>query len=327
MKICLTIPSFVPHGGIRIIIEWANRLYDCGHEILLYCKCGGDTSYWNINRRIRIVNDVVSVCNCDRLVICSPHDICLEKVACTGPKIFIFMQMLEHLFRANDNKWISLCQKWYSSSFPKIAISQWNIEFIKKYFPNGGPVHYVGNGVNTKDFPVETADKPNQGVILVEGWNALNPTKDSAQIAPRVAQRLKDMGYYVLGYSQTLPKRFKDVPHEFYVKPSLEQLNDLYRRATILIKASHCDARSCSPMEAGTKGTVTARAIEKGDDDLIHMSNCLRCEYDEKQLFEISLKLLKDDNLRTILAKSMIEYIKAYSWEYWIPKIENILIN
>jgi hypothetical protein len=115
------------------------------------------------------------------------------------------------------------------------------------------------------------------------------------------------------------------VPDEFYVLPDLETLNFLYSNATILIKATQYDARSCSPMEAMTKGTVTARAIIEGDDDLHHFKNCYRVSYDVDKLYYAALTLLKDDTLRNILACNCISYVQTYTWDYWMEKIVGIL--
>jgi glycosyltransferase involved in cell wall biosynthesis len=207
-----------------------------------------------------------------------------------------------------------------------ISISEWNISYINRHFPKRGPVYYVGNGVNTNDFPIEKIKKDGQ-YVLVEGWNALNPSKDSARIAPRVAGKLKEKGYKILAYSQQRCSDYRKIPDEFHVKPKLAKMNDLYRRATILLKASHYDARACAPVEAMTKGTVTARAITLGDDDLIHEKNCIRGLYDENSLYESALRLLEDTELRGRLSRNCYRHVHKYSWGYWMPKIEDILCS
>jgi glycosyltransferase involved in cell wall biosynthesis len=205
-----------------------------------------------------------------------------------------------------------------------ISISEWNIKYINSHFPKRGPVHYVGNGVNAADFPIEKVKKDGQ-YVLVEGWNALNPSKDSARIAPRVAGRLKEKGYKILAYSQQKCIDYRKISDVFHVKPRQAKKNDLYRRATILLKASHYDARACAPVEAMTKGTVTARAITYGDDDLVHEKNCLRTPYNESDLYESALRLLEDTKLRNRLKRNCYKHLKSNSWDRWIPEIENIL--
>jgi glycosyltransferase involved in cell wall biosynthesis len=210
-----------------------------------------------------------------------------------------------------------------------ILISGWNKRFIEKNFHcHHEYIHYVGNGVNFNDFPIMADCKKDGKTILVEGWESTNPTKDVDAIGPTVAQMLREDGYRILAYSQMPLERFPDTPHEYYFRPSIERLNQLYERATVLIKASKYDARACAPMEAMTKGTVTVRAISLGDDDLINDKNCIRVPYcNEVDLYREVKALLNDNEKLTRLKNNCLEYVQKYSWDYWMPQIERILVN
>jgi hypothetical protein len=112
---------------------------------------------------------------------------------------------------------------------------------------------------------------------------------------------------------------------EYIDNPTVKQLNDLYEKATILLKATKMDARSCSPMEAMTKGTVTVRGIEFGDDDLTN-DNSFRCLYDEVALYETA-KFALNSPIRQQKADLCREYVQTYSWEYWMNQINQIICN
>jgi hypothetical protein len=223
------------------------------------------------------------------------------------------------MFRAYERTWFDKCIKFYLTPHPLIAISKWNIDFINK-LGRTGKTFYIGNGVNLNDFHV--SNKPKDGkTVLVEAWECNNGAKDIDYIAPKVAAKLRNEGYYILAYSALPLKTYSDVPHEYYYKPSLEKINELYERATILIKASRYDARSCSPVEAYVKGTVTARAIIEGDDDLINEVNCLKCGYNAEDLYKNAKRLLTDPELRQRLATAGMQL----DWNYWIGEINKIL--
>ena len=329
MKIALTVPSMsVPHGGIRIIIEWANRLSK-NHGVILFCRKGVTPPSWmTISRKVKLTSNIRDMHFSNLLIICSPHDIDLIKTPGTPKRKIIFLQMLEHLFKPHDAAWGEKCDRTYASDLPLIALSQWNIDFIKKNYPNRGTVYHVGNGVNFKDFPIDSSCKKDGRTVLVEGWESSNPSKDTYGIGPKVAERLRAEGYRILAYSHLPLSRFVDVPHEYYLRPTIERLNDLYRRASILIKASRYDSRSCSPMEAMTKGCVTARAISIGDDDLVDDINCLRVDYnDEPGLYAAAKTLLTGRSLLARLRTNCLEYVQEHSWDYWMPQIEEILTN
>lgn len=320
MKIFITIPSFSINGGIRIIINWANYL-SINHEVYLH-PLKGRNDYYNIWSSVTVTGNRNVYEDCDVMVITSPHSIHFEDYP-RVPKTFIFMQMCEHLFNS-DRMWQDRCRQFYTTKNELILISKWNQDVIKNQYGRQSKTHYVQNGVDFDDFPIEYPNKTGK-VVLIEGFIPGNPSKDSDHIAAKVGRRLKSEGYTVLAFSQFDSLRHTDYLDEYHIRPDLNKMNDLYRRSDILIKATHYDARSCAPMEAMTKGTVTARAIEKGDDDLTHNKNCLRCGYDENELYEISKKLLTNDNLRHELAQNCLNYVSKLHWKNVIKSIETII--
>lgn len=328
MKILVTTPCFAPHGGIRIILELANRLAD-HHEVFLQ-NLGLDANrHLKIDPRVKVLpHDAWKSARPDLWLLTSPHATpLLER---PGKKL-LHLQMLEHLFRPNDAAWRRQCKAFYTAKYPLISISKWNIAALKKdYWRKDDNTFFMGTGVNTLQFPVEACPKDGK-TVLVEGWAVGNPTKDSSRLAPKVARRLKAEGYRILAYGLLPPADFADVPDEFHVKPDLATMNWLYREATILLKASVYDARSCSPMEAMTKGTVTARALRLGDEDLIHDVNCLRSDYcgagAELTLYRNARCLLVNEKLHTRLLYGCYEHVKTQSWEHWLPQYLELIKN
>jgi len=293
MKVCITTPSFAPHGGIRIILEIANRLRQW-HEVVLYCSKPATCTWFNLDRSIRIVSNQREVAKCDLLIITSPHDIHLQK---NPPlKKVIFQQMMEHLFRPHDQMWFNQCKEFYTTKYPVLTTGQWNKE-ENAVHGRKHKTHVIGQGINTQNFPI-SKKKKDEKTVLVEAWECTNPAKDIDYIAPRVAGELRRQGYRIIAYSSLPLHHYKNIPNEFHVRPSLAKLNEIYERATIMLKASRYDDRALAPIEAMTKGTVTARAITKGDADLVHMHNCLRSEYEETLLLDNAMKLLKNSTLK-----------------------------
>lgn len=275
--------------------------------------------WFNLSPSIAIVNDLK---NCDLLIIGSPHGIHLQDHRRAPEKIFIFLQMLEHLFRPADRAWVELCRKFYTSPHPMILLSFWNYEWLVEKYNRTGVTFYVGNGVNTKDFPIRAGHK-NTKTILMESPITTNPTKDVDRIGLRVATRLRKEGYVIIGYGRTPCPA--DIFTSFIERPTADEMNVMYSVARILLKATRYDARSTSPMEAMTKACVTVRAIELGDDDLINQINCLRGSYDEESLYYNAKAVLTDDDIRQTLAENCLDYVEKFSWDYWFPKIEAIL--
>jgi glycosyltransferase involved in cell wall biosynthesis len=322
MKICLTIPAFTPHGGIRIIMEWANRL-SVWHDVILFTHRPSPCNWFRLLPKVRVSSNERDIDSCDMLIITSPHFIHFQNRMRPVKKI-IFQQMMEHLFRPHDEEWNNKCKAFYLSPYPMITISEWNKEKLINDYGRSGPIHIVGNGVNHDHFPLVTTPKRDK-IVLVEGWEASNTSKDVDYIGAKVASRLRNDGFRIVAYGGIPIKHFAKVPHEYFHQPTLQVMNRLYDRAMIMIKASRFDNRSCAPMEAMTKGTVTARAIVKGDDDLIDCKNARVVGYDEFQLYAAASELLNDETFRKGLAKGCYAHLRKYSWDYWMEKINAII--
>lgn len=322
MKILYTLPSIsVPHGGYLICCEHISRLKALGHEVDLFVEKGPTVCAWERYSHINITTDRNAYLNYDCIVIGSPHSMWLEGLIQPHQKCFIFMQMDERKFRPHDTRWHKQCLKFYLSKFPIIHGSHWGEQVCRK-LGRTGAMHYIGNGVNLEHFPI--SDKPKDGkTILLESPASSNPAKDTDGLALKIAVRLKHQGYNIIGYG------FNPVNHfaldEYYVRPDLATMNELYERATILLKATRYDARALSPCESMTKGTVTARAIVQGDDDLIHGVNCLRTGYDETGLYNCAKELLTNEPMRQRLADNCREYVQNESWDKIIKQLNQIL--
>ena len=197
---------------------------------------------------------------------------------------------------------------------------------MQKQFGRTSEIIYIGDGVNLDEFPIDNTEKDGK-TVLIEGWECGNPSKDIDNISHKVAQRLKADGYKIVAYGALQRATDKHLLSDYHCRPSVKLLNQLYKEATILVKATLYDARACAPMEAMSKGTVTARAIIKGDDDLIHNENCLRCGYDAEQLYLNAKELLTNHELRQKLSNNCIEYVIKYDWNYWMNIINERISN
>lgn len=319
MRIVITCPDINSvHGGIRVILEWANRLQDFGHQVFVLDQAKRLKCKW-FPLRTKVVNNSYIINRADCLIVTSPHGVqYLDRLV---PKKFVFIQMMEHNFRPENPKWMDLCRKFYQNPYPTFAISQWNIDELTHKWGKTGPIYYIGNGVNLDHFPIKNPIKDGK-TILIESPVTNNPSKDPDLLQIKIGQRLMLEGFNVIGYGRE-PIQYHLT--EYYIKPDLKTLNDLYSRATILLKATRMDARSTSPMEAMTKGCVTVRGIEMGDDDL-NCTNSYRCGYNELDLYDMVKMALNDPHL-PIKAQICQKYVCDNSWHNIMKQVNEILCN
>jgi hypothetical protein len=319
MRIFIQSPNInSPHGGIRVINEWANRLQDFGHRVVLYNQAGSVRC--NLQPiKAKIVNTTELLRKSDCLIVTSPHGaFLLDKDV---KKKFVFLQMLEHLFNPTNEKFFNNAIALYKTHYPIISISQWNIRVLQNQFHRRFPIHYVGNGVNLTDFPISHQPKDYK-TILLESPEPTNHTKDTERLAIQVAKMLKERGYIIKGFGLKEPK--DKIFDEFVVGPNLQTMNRLYEEATLLIKATKYDARSTAPLEAGTKGTLTIRGINEGDDDL-NETNSFRTGYSVDKLYDATMFALQHRDELDKRANTIRSYVQIHNWDYWMEKINTII--
>ncbi len=309
------------HGGIRVINEWANRLQAFGHKVILYNQAGPVRCDWMIIT-CKIVNTTSLLDKSDLLIVTSPHGAFLLSKDKPVKKV-VFLQMLEHLFNITNKSFFDSCLALYTTKYPLISISQWNIRFLQNKYQRKGPIHYVGNGVNLEDFSI--SNKPKEGKIaLLESPEPTNMAKDTEKISVQVAKNLIEKGWTIKGFGLQAAK--DNIYAEYFTKPSLETMNRLYDEATIMIKATKYDARSTAPLEAGTKGTVTIRAIIEGDDDL-NDSNSFKTGYSYDKLFDATMFAINNPEQLKQRSENIKAHVQTYTWDYWMDKINQILCS
>ena len=350
-NILITCPTMNIHGGIRVLVEWSNHLSRRGHTVTFQIvqPVGYRWQSWiDFDPAVRVqVGQVISV-DYD-IVVASTPTLALMLDSTNAPcKKFYLLQMLENLFEPNNKQWVDMCIESYKVSFPIIGISKWVEEEVRKH-RGDGKMYYVGNGVSD-DF--KPGQKDEGLTVLVEGWGGYpgnkNQAKDIELLACRVAEVLhNEYGAKIIAFSQ-FPlfdpnKPYGDLRHarqyeyilsEYHEAPSREELVRLYQRPTFMLKASKYDARSCAPVEAMKCGTVTVRAIERGDDDLINYHNAIVAPYDFGKFYGRARDLcniIKNVGIERALGnyqKNGLEYAaRELSWETRMNEIENILLN
>lgn len=309
------------HGGIRVINEWANRLNLLGHKVTLYNQAGPVRCDW-MKINCKIVNTISLLDKQDLLIVTSPHGANLLNKDNPKKKV-IFLQMLEHLFNEGNKAFFNQCMALYTSNYPLISISQWNIRILQNNYRRTAPTFYVGNGVNLDDFPISNEPKKDK-IILLESPEPTNFAKDIDKIAVQVAKNLIEKGWQIKGFGLKEPQ--DKIYSEYIVKPDLLTMNRLYQEATLMIKATKYDARSTAPLEAGTKGTVTIRGIIEGDDDL-NETNSFKTGYSYDKIFDSTMFALHHPEQLQQRADNIRTYVQTYTWDYWMIKINDILCN
>lgn len=328
MKILIISPSLNPHGGIRVLIEWANGLARRGHTVTLQVESGLIRVEWaRISPQVEVLPGPLWELKGYDIAIAGTPNIALRMDDIKGAtKKFFLLQMAEDMFAPGNRRYVADCHKSYQVKMPIIGISKWVEQHVRQW-RGKGDMYYIGNGVS-EDF--KPGKKDRELAVVVECWGGYpgnsNPAKDIEQLGPKCAAHLKKKyGARIIAMSQFPAWVYAHVPDEYIYQPSHEAWIRTMQRGHLLIKASRLDARSTAPVEAMSCGVVTARALERGDDDLYHEYNCLRGGYSLDELVGHAERLIEDTALRAAIEANGLQYRRQYlSWNYWLGKAEEI---
>lgn len=328
MKILIITPSLNPHGGIRVLVEWANGLARRGHHVTLQSENGVITADWvDISPAVEVLPGQFWGLHGYDVAVAGTPAIARRMDPMSGSaERFFLLQMAEDMFAPNHKAWVETCHLSYQVKMPIIGISRWVEKHVRQW-RGDGKMYYIGNGVSA-DF--QPGKKDRDLTVIVECWGGYpgnsNPAKDINQLGPKVAEHLKQKyGARIIGMSQFPAWTYGHVPDEYFQKPDQQTWVRTMQRGHIMVKASRYDARSTAPVEAMACGVPTARALVEGDDDLIHEYNCLRGGYSMEELIGQAEQLINDEETRHTLAANGLEYREKYlSWDYWLGKVEGI---
>jgi len=314
-----------PCGGVRVIVEHANRLAARGHTVVVAAQLAVPP------RWIKLDVPVVSWGGLEQgepfdIVVATGFQTVEWSLRIPARQRYYFVQMMEHEFFQPGTTGHQTARNSYQMAkehgLRVVTIARWLQETMQAEWGLDSVI--VPNGVNQEHF---YPDGFKQAAILVEG-DKRNPAKDVEEIGWRVALKLREeYGVKLWGYAAS-SNPYMEQFDAFVLRPTTTQMRQMYSRAWFLLKASRYEGRACAPVEAMACGTACARAIIRGDDDLIDGSNCLHTGYDYDELLQAGRALVQDKKLRARLAHNALDYArKRLRWPDVIDKLEEQLYS
>jgi glycosyltransferase involved in cell wall biosynthesis len=217
----------------------------------------------------------------------------------------------------------------YKLPFKKITTSLWLKELIEnklKERVEGA----IGIGHNFNTFSLNSFDKKekNSKKMILMPWRRIKWKGDEDGIkALKIVK--KEFPEIRVVFFDT--KRDEIIPEwvDFYSNPSQKELKELYLKADIFLMPSWVEGWSSPPMEAMACGTALVSTKVGGVPEYtINGKNAILAPAkDPKFLAEAMIELLKNEEKRLEIAKSGYEYIKQFTWDGVVDKLENILNN
>ena len=303
-------------GGIKIVIEHVNRLAKLGFSTELWSIDNSDPA-WPVEVPTR------SFKNYEQLTKALSEEEAI-KVATwweTARPVWVaslkkgiavnFIQEIESWFYPNDNDAQRSVISCYRKEFINMTTSSYNEDEIKQL---GLKTTRIPCGYEDNIYYKKTEVKKVPNTLLAVGRTFFQKNFDYTFRAWRLLKE-KRPKMWLFGSEpdmQSLDSRI-----EYFVKPSDDDLNVLYNKASMFVQTSRHEGFCLPLLEAMAAGTAVICTDAHGNRDFcFDEKNCLMVEQDNDRQLKGAISRLQDDaHLRDKLQKNALREVQRYTWD------------
>jgi len=320
MKISFVEPHLEVYGGIRRIMELANRLAEKGHNVTIFHSDGSPCKWMKCIAKVKSYDEILNEMH-DVIIYNDPNPIDYElaKRARAKLKVFYVLALYERdLMKGINpkiflrwNKRMLILRKSLRSPYLKLSNSTWIYRWLRENM-NIDSKLLIG-GVNTELFhPVEVKKNPNEVRILCSG--DARDRKGTKTIFEAVEiVRKEDL--------RTILDRYygKRIPQE--------RMAEKYSTADIIVDGQWYAGWNNPVAEAmACKVPVVCTDIGGVGDFAFHEETALLVPpRDPKAMASAVLRLINNEELRERLRNNGYEHIVQFNWDKSTKRLEEIL--
>jgi len=212
----------------------------------------------------------------------------------------------------------------WTTELRKIVVARWLQDMAREL---GVECSYIPNGIDFAQFgldnPIENRD-PNQ-VMMLYHTHPVKGSADGLEALSLVKKELPDLRVTLFGTSPPSPP----FPcwSDYRRLPSQAELRACYNRTAIFIAPAHMEGWPLPPAESMICGAAIAATDIGGHREygIDGETALLSPAGNPKKLAENVLRLVRNAELRTRIARQGHEHIRKYSWEEALDSFERLL--
>ena len=320
MKISFVEPHLKIYGGIRRIIELANRHTESGHDVTIFHSDGSSCEWMKSIAKIKSYNELLKEEH-DVIIYNDPNpiDYKLVRKAKAKLKLFYVLELYDkELLKGVNfkiylpwNRRMLILKKSLCSSYLKLSNATWEKEWLKENM-NIDSKLLIG-GVNTEIFhPVKVDKNTSEIQILCSGdpreRKGTKTILEAIEIAKKEEPRIVLDTYHGKGIPQ-------------------EKMAEKYSSADIFVEGSWqagwnnpvAEAMACKvPVVCTDIGGVRDFAFHKKTALLVPPRN-------PEAMASAILRLIRDEKLRETLIENAYQHIRQFDWDKSASMLEEIL--
>jgi GT2 family glycosyltransferase len=324
-RIIFVLQTFGLSGGIKNIFELANRLskYDYAIEIWGIDR---NPSPWEVSDKILIR----TFNNYYRLIAALEPEQAI-KVATWWETSFpvwlasvrngvpvYFISEFETWFYPDDIVAQSSVVSCYRKEFRNLTISSYNLDELRAIGLNAT---LLPCGYEDKIYKQLPGIKRQEDAMLGVGRTFFQKNLNMTLAGWKLLGD-KRPNLWLYGFEPHLAKI--DTKIKYYTKPTNEEVNELYNKATFFVQTSRHEGFCLPILEAMAAGCPVICTDAHGNRDFsFDGKNCLMVEQDNPESLKTAIeKMMKDKKLRDKLAKEALKTAKKFRWEAIVEKAD-----
>ena len=339
-------------GGVRVVIEFANRLTENGHEVhLIHPSMAYDEiAIREIRQDVVLVptrsihnNEISSPFSKLRLawqlaltvpksdLIISTHTpttisaFIASKFLRKGQSAWLYQDYLEMFLGKPAESWLlKNASRWQDVIF---TVSQYSKTELEGYYP--GKIFVVGEGLSHSDVfkPVPEFHRPEnlqkKKIIVTMGDpRSRKGFPDFLNAVDIVFEKVPELHLWIFAKEEL--EINTRVPFDFFFRPERENLASMYANCDIFVSASWWESFGLPPLEAMACGAPVITTDSRGVRDFTETGiNCLVVPpRDSQALAEAILRLLEDNRLSNRFRRTGPLTAAKFSWDIAVNRFE-----
>ncbi len=320
MKISFVEPHLKIYGGIRRIIEFANRLTERGHDVTIFHSDGSLCEWMKCVAKIKSYDEVLKEEH-DVIIYNDPNpiDYKLVKRAKAKLKVFYVLELYDkQLLKGLNlriylpwNRRMLMLRKSLYSPYLKLSNATWEKEWLKENI-NIDSKLLIG-GVNTKMFySVEVEKDPKEIRILCSGDSRERKGTETILEAIKIAKKEEPRIVLNTYYGKGIPQ---------------EKMAEKYSSTDIFVDAQWYAGWNNPVAEAmACKVPVVCTDIGGVKDFAFHEKTALLVPpKNPEAMASTIIRLIRDEKLREKLRENAYQHIRQFDWNKSVKRLEEIL--
>ena len=347
MRINYVLPFSGLTGGIRVAFEIASGLRRRGHDVsltlpaqsqgffefdgrILYPRKSGIEMILRFGMQRLLSSEELNEIDLIRLERSIPEcDVNVATFCMTAYPVyrsgrgsaFFHMQHYEPLFFDNLRT-KRVAEETYYLPMKKIANSSWLQQLIKKNI--GLESTLICPAIDHETFHPrkEVEDHSRRRVVAFAKQVDWKGTPDLLDAMKLVFAARKDVDLILYGSSRVSHTK-EGVPYRFLLKPSDEELAELYSTADVVVCPSWYESFPLPPIEAMGCGAPVVTTRIGTEDCAFHEDNCLVVPAkDPKAMANAIARILSDESLTERFRKTGPATAKKFTWDKTVDDVE-----